>query len=147
MRFLFLIHDDAEAVAGMSSDERRAIVDQHLAYGSMLRERGAYVLGEALAGTETAAVVRPGERPLVTDGPFAETKEAVGGFYVVECVSRTRRSSSPASFQGVPASPSRCSRSPRSDDSVTANPSFSSADLLLVRRRALCARRRRDAFG
>ena len=88
MRFLFLIHDDAEAVAGMTSDERRAIVDQHLAYGSMLRERGAYVLGEALAGTETAAVVRPGERPLVTDGPFAETKEAVGGFYVVECVSR-----------------------------------------------------------
>jgi hypothetical protein len=88
MRFLFLIHDDAEAVAGMTSDERRAIVDQHLAYGSMLRERGAYVFGEALAGNDSAAVVRPGERPLVTDGPFAETKEAVGGFYVVECASR-----------------------------------------------------------
>jgi hypothetical protein len=52
----------------------------------MLRERGAYVLGEALSGE--AAVVRPGESPLVTDGPFAETKEAVGGFYVVECASR-----------------------------------------------------------
>jgi hypothetical protein len=44
------------------------------------------VLGEALSGE--AAVVRPGERPFVTDGPFAETKEAVGGFYVVECGSR-----------------------------------------------------------
>jgi hypothetical protein len=33
-------------------------------------------------------VVQPGERPLVTDGPFAETKEGVGGFYVVECASR-----------------------------------------------------------
>ncbi len=54
----------------------------------MLRERGAYVLGEALEGRDSAAVVRPGEKPFVTDGPFAETKEAVGGFYVVECESR-----------------------------------------------------------
>jgi len=88
MRFLFLIHGDADAEAAMTPDERHAIVEQHLAYGSLLRERGAYVLGEALAGGDTAAVVRPGERPLVTDGPFAETKEAVGGFYVVECASR-----------------------------------------------------------
>ena len=86
MRFLFLIHGDEEADAAMTPEERRAIVDRHIAYSSMLRERGAYVLGEALAGTDTAAVVRPGG--LVTDGPFAETKEAVGGFYVVECASR-----------------------------------------------------------
>lgn len=88
MRFLFLIHGDEEAEAAMTRDERRTIVDQHVAYASVLRERGAYVLGEALAGTETAAVVRPGERPTVTDGPFAETKEAIGGFYVVDCATR-----------------------------------------------------------
>ena len=88
MRFLFLIHGDAEAEAALSPDDRRAIVAQHVAYASMLRERGAYVLGEALAGRDSAAVVQPGERPLVTDGPFAETKEAVGGFYVVDCASR-----------------------------------------------------------
>ena len=52
----------------------------------MLRERGAYVLGEALTGD--AATVRPGDKPFVTDGPFAETKEAVGGFYVVDCDGR-----------------------------------------------------------
>jgi hypothetical protein len=52
----------------------------------MLRERGVYVLGEALSGD--AVTVRPGEKPLVTDGPFTETKEAVGGLYVVDCVSR-----------------------------------------------------------
>ena len=86
MRFLFLIHGDAEAEAALTADERRAIVGEHMAYAAMLRERGAYVLGEALSGD--AAVVRPGERPLVTDGPFAETKEGVGGFYVVECASR-----------------------------------------------------------
>ena len=86
MRFLFLIHGDGEAEAALGADERRAIVGEHIAYGSMLRKRGAHVLGEALSGD--AAVVRPGERPIVTDGPFAETKEALGGFYVVDCASR-----------------------------------------------------------
>ena len=88
MRFLFLIHGNDEAEGKMTPDERRAIVGEHMAYAAMLRERGAYVLGEALEGRESAAVVRPGTKPFVTDGPFAETKEAVGGFYVVECASR-----------------------------------------------------------
>jgi hypothetical protein len=88
MKFLFLIHGDDEAEAAMTPDERRAIVGEHMAYGRMLRDRGAYVLGEALEGSASAAVVRPGEKPFVTDGPFAETKEGVGGFYVVECGSR-----------------------------------------------------------
>ena len=76
----------AEAEAAMCSDERRAIVGEHIAYASILRERGAHILGEALSGE--AATVRPGDKPIVTDGPFAETKEAVGGFYVVDCASR-----------------------------------------------------------
>ena len=88
MKFLFLIHGDETAETALTGDERRTIVEAHMAYGAMLRERGAYVLGEALAGSESAAVVRPGEKPYVTDGPFAETKEALGGFYVVECASR-----------------------------------------------------------
>ena len=88
MRFLFLIRGDEQAEAAMTPDERRAIVGKHMAYGRLLRERGAYVLGEALEGSGSAAVVRHGEKPFVTDGPFAETKEGVGGFYVVECESR-----------------------------------------------------------
>jgi hypothetical protein len=88
MRFLFLIHGDEAGEARLTPDERRAIVEEHMAYAAMLRKRGAYVLGEALAGTQTAAVVRPGDPPLVTDGPFAETKEGLGGFYVVDCASR-----------------------------------------------------------
>jgi hypothetical protein len=86
MRFLFLIHGNSDEEAALTSAERRAIVDEHIAYADLLRERGVHVLGEALTGE--AATVRPGEEPLVTDGPFAETKEAVGGFYVVECASR-----------------------------------------------------------
>jgi hypothetical protein len=88
MRFLFLIHGDVEAEAALAREELRAIVEQHMAYGAMLRQRGAYVAGEALEGMESWAVVRPGSDPIVTDGPFAETKEAVGGFYVVDCANR-----------------------------------------------------------
>jgi hypothetical protein len=90
MRFLFLIHGDGEAEAALSPAERRAIVEEHIAYADWLREQGAHVVGEALEGPESAAVVRPGPEPIVTDGPFAETKEAVGGFYLVECASRGR---------------------------------------------------------
>jgi hypothetical protein len=86
MRFLFLIHGDSDAETALTTAERGAIVAEHVRYGAMLRERGVHVLGEALSGE--AAVVRLGETPLVTDGPFAETKEAVGGFYVVDCASR-----------------------------------------------------------
>ena len=86
MKFLFLVHGDSEAETAMTSDERMAIVREHMAYADMLRGRGVHMLGEALNGD--AATVRPGEPPIVTDGPFAETKEAVGGFYVVDCASR-----------------------------------------------------------
>jgi hypothetical protein len=88
MRFLFLIHGDEAAEAALSRDERRAIVEQHMAFAGALREQGKLVLGEALLGSDAAAVVRPGRTPLVTDGPFSTTKEIVGGFYVVECETR-----------------------------------------------------------
>ena len=88
MKFLFLVHGDDEAESALTPDERHAIVRAHIAYAAMLRERGVFVVGEALEGRRSAAVVRPGEKAFVTDGPFAETKEALGGFYVVECASR-----------------------------------------------------------
>jgi hypothetical protein len=88
MRYLFLIRGDSEAEAAMSRDERIAIVEQHVAYAAVLRERGVHAGGEALEGPERAAVVRPGPTPIVTDGPFAATKEAVGGFYLVDGATR-----------------------------------------------------------
>ena len=86
MKFLFLVHGDSEAEAAMTPDERMAIVREHMAYADMLRGRGVHVLGEALNGD--AATVRPGDESFVTDGPFAETKEGIGGFYVVDCAGR-----------------------------------------------------------
>ena len=63
MKFLFLIHGDDEAEGAMTPDERRAIVAEHMAFADMLRNRGAYVLGEALEGRESAAVVRRVPKP------------------------------------------------------------------------------------
>jgi len=86
MRFLLLLRGDAAAEAAMTDADRRAMVEDHVAYAAMLRERGAYVYGDPLDRPETARVVhfdRP--EPVVTDGPFLESKESLGGFYVIEC--------------------------------------------------------------
>lgn len=85
MKFLLLLHGDATAEAAMTHDERRAIVDQHIAFGRHLAARGARILGEALGPPEAGRTIRfDGDSLLVTDGPFLETKEALGGFYVLE---------------------------------------------------------------
>jgi hypothetical protein len=56
------------------------------AFTAETRERGQFVAGEALEPTSTATSVRVQDgRTVVTDGPFAETKEALGGFYLLEC--------------------------------------------------------------
>ena len=88
MKFLLLIYGDAAAEAALTDDERRAIVDQHIEFRRHLAERSAQVIGEALAPPEAGRTVRfDGDRMLVTDGPFLETKEALGGFYVLEAES------------------------------------------------------------
>ena len=88
MRFLFLIRGDEEAERALPREQMQEIIDRHMAFSAGLRERGQYVLGEALAGSEGAFVVRPGDPVAVTDGPHAATKEALGGFYVVDCADR-----------------------------------------------------------
>jgi hypothetical protein len=88
VKYLLLLYDDAESAREMSAAERRAIVDEHIAFSAMLRERGAHVYSEPLDDPETARTVRfDGVEPMVTDGPFLETKETLGGFYVLECAS------------------------------------------------------------
>jgi hypothetical protein len=87
MRYLLLLHGDADAEAALSVAERRAVIDAHIAFSRDLREAGRLVVGEGLEPPDRAKRVTwadDGAR-IVTDGPFAEAKEAIGGFYVVEC--------------------------------------------------------------
>jgi hypothetical protein len=85
MQYMLLIYDDEQAWAGMSEAERGQVFQAYGAYTEDMREKGAFVAGDALQPTSTATTVRErnGER-LVTDGPFAETKEQLGGYYVIE---------------------------------------------------------------
>jgi hypothetical protein len=80
MRYLILLYCDPEAEAALAPEERRAIVERHVNFSAGLRESGALGDGDAL--DPAARVIRDG---LVTDGPFAETKEQLGGYYLVEC--------------------------------------------------------------
>ena len=85
MEYVLLIYDDEQQWASMPPEESRAVIQEYLAYSDMLRERGVLLRGDALQPTTTATTVqvRSGET-LTSDGPFAETKEQLGGLYVIE---------------------------------------------------------------
>ena len=85
MQYMLLIYDDETQWGRMSEEERGGVMREYFEYTSQLRESGAYANGGQLQPTQTATTVRlrDGEQ-VVTDGPFAETKEQLGGFYIVE---------------------------------------------------------------
>ncbi len=85
MQYMLLIYDDETQGERLSEEEGRALMGEYFAYTEALRSSGAFVAGEPLQPTTTARTVnvRDGER-FVTDGPFAETKEQLGGFYLVD---------------------------------------------------------------
>jgi hypothetical protein len=84
MQYLVLIYSE-EPTAAPDPAEIGAVMEEYNAYTQMLRDTGRYVAGEALQPTQTATTVRVRDgQTLTTDGPFAETKEALGGFYLVE---------------------------------------------------------------
>src|SRR5207248_2177800 len=85
MQYLLLIHDDEQFWAGMSDEERGSYFQEYMRYGQELADAGAYVGGNQLQPTSAATVVRVRDgETLTTDGPFAETKEQLGGYYLIE---------------------------------------------------------------
>lgn len=89
MKYLLLIYGEEAAMeaamAGMRPDEQTAQIKVWYDYGDWLTEKGWLVAGDALQATSTATVVRaPDGKPVITDGPFAETKEQLGGYYLLD---------------------------------------------------------------
>jgi hypothetical protein len=86
-KYMFLIYADESGYADATPEQWDAMLQAHNAWAKSVADAGATIHGgDALAPTPTATTVRKGGgSPVVTDGPFAETKEALGGFYVVEC--------------------------------------------------------------
>jgi len=84
MRYILLIYDDEKAMAAKSQAEMAAQLDAWFKYTQALQQSGKMLGGEALKPTPTATTVRVREgRTLTTDGPFAETKEQLGGYYMI----------------------------------------------------------------
>lgn len=85
MQYMMLIYGDESARAAMSDTERQADLAKWIQYTEEMRAAGVMVAGDALHFSDTATSVRVREgKTLVTDGPFAETKEVLGGYYLLE---------------------------------------------------------------
>ena len=85
MQYMLLIYGDQSSWDDRSEEERGQIFQAYGAFTQELQDSGAMVAGDALEPTETATTVRvQDDEVLTTDGPFAETKEQLGGYYLIE---------------------------------------------------------------
>jgi hypothetical protein len=86
MRYMFLIYTQEDAVARASEQEMRNIFERHRTVMAEAGNLGILQGAEPLATTATATTVRiENGKVLTTDGPFAETKEQLAGYYILEC--------------------------------------------------------------
>jgi hypothetical protein len=86
MRYMLLIYGDPSLADSMTPEEGEKIMADYYTFTQSIVESGELVSGEPLQGVETATTVRVrGGRTASTDGPFAETKEVLGGYYLVDC--------------------------------------------------------------
>ena len=90
MKFLLLMSEPDHFARwdAASEAEQSAVFDSFRAFSAAVRERGELLVGEALAPGDEARTLRPGPDRPVTDGPYAETVEQVGGLYIVDLPDR-----------------------------------------------------------
>ena len=85
MKYRCLIYDEEKKLAEMTQSDSAAFMGEYFAFSEEIRKAGQYVDGNALQPVHTATTVRVRNGKVSTnDGPFAETKEQLGGYYLVE---------------------------------------------------------------
>jgi hypothetical protein len=85
MRYMLLIYGDESGWGTLSEADQQTEMAKWFAYTEEMQKAGVSTQGDALQPTATATTVRDnGGEPLVTDGPFAETKEQLGGYYLLD---------------------------------------------------------------
>jgi hypothetical protein len=88
VEYLALIYADETVWEGFSDDTREAMYEQYAEFARAAGDAGVLAAGEELGPTASATTVRLREgRQLVTDGPYAEAKEALGGYFILDCES------------------------------------------------------------
>lgn len=90
MPYLLLIHEPHGQRLTRTEAEGRAVYDRMVRFGADLKKQGVLMAVESLSSPSEGAIVqvRAGGKPLVVDGPFAEAKEFVGGFFLLDCKTR-----------------------------------------------------------
>ena len=85
MQYMALIYSAPEKSPAYGTPEFQKMMQGYFAFNAFLKEKGAFVSGDGLKGTETATTLRlRGGKVETMDGPFAETKEHLGGYYLME---------------------------------------------------------------
>ncbi|MGH7653615.1 MAG: YciI family protein [Gemmatimonadaceae bacterium] len=85
MKYLCLIYDNEASMRTMTKDESAKMMAEYGAFTEAIKKSGHYIGGNALQPTATATTVRSrGGKVTTTDGPYVETKEQLGGYYMIE---------------------------------------------------------------
>jgi hypothetical protein len=91
VKYLLIMQINPEVLDALTEEERGQIGDGHAAFMKELQDSGEFILTQALADPANSTVVAgTGAAPAVTDGPFLEAKEFMGGFYLIDCESKER---------------------------------------------------------
>ena len=83
-QYMLLLHESPSAFKGLSPEQMQAIFGRYKAWGQSLRTQGRMVGGSKLRDGEGRVLRLNGSKPLVTDGPYSESKEVIGGYYTIE---------------------------------------------------------------
>ena len=85
MHYLLMIYEPEKVWADMGEEARKRMFDEYMQFTADVKASGHHKAGDALQPTTTATTVRVRDgKTLTTDGPFAETREQLGGYYLVE---------------------------------------------------------------
>jgi hypothetical protein len=91
MKFLISLHINPAVLEALTDEEKAAIGDGHDTFIEALQASGELITTQALVDPAQAAVVKVRNgQPVVTDGPFLESKEYLGGFYLIDCENKER---------------------------------------------------------
>jgi len=86
-RYMLLLHDNPASFADVSPEQMQKVIEKYIAWGNRLREAGVMHAGDKLTG-EPGKVLRSNNGNVrITDGPYSETKEVLGGYYIIEASS------------------------------------------------------------
>jgi hypothetical protein len=84
-KYMLIAYDNVATYANISPDQMQAIVEQYMAWTADIAKRGHLVMGEKLTDQPGKAITRSNGSLSITEGPYTEANEVVGGFWIIQC--------------------------------------------------------------